>query len=283
MNEVITLSNVSYDQLAQLIGQSSGTTKPRLPVLKINNKAMNSDEVQLPMGQYHLSGLEVGNIFSKTVTFRPFINTYQYIKYDPNLNKFINKCILFTDFSQDAPDELGGNRCGKITGKAKENMDPRLQSDQKMITCVRNVFGLVTITGRDLEGKPGGVKDYPCVWKSSGSAFMAFGDALKPLVSASKLMINYNFEMATKKNVNGSVIFYTPVLSVDVNAPVTITQKDIDTLNLFKTHITDENSFVYGKFKKASKPSGNIVDVVATTVDTNDLANDFFNDSLEDL
>src|SRR5690349_18626141 len=84
-----------------------------LPRLRINRESEDDNGNTVPVGTYCVVYNDVA-IYAKQVKFRPFLNTYQYMVYDSKSNSYTNKSIIIKNFNEQAIDELGGLKCGKI-------------------------------------------------------------------------------------------------------------------------------------------------------------------------
>lgn len=114
-------SSSKAEELMKMIGQGAMDTGPQWPLLRINRLSDDDDGNTLPVGTFMLNSKQVGDrVYGKPALFRPFMNRYQYARYDAQTEKYTNFSVMFSDFNDDIPDELGGFKCGKV---AKKNLD----------------------------------------------------------------------------------------------------------------------------------------------------------------
>jgi hypothetical protein len=282
---------MDFETLARLTGQKTASNGPTLARLTINREDQDADKNEIPMGTYAVK-TDKGVVYSKTATFRPFLNTFQYMVYDaeaanPRGGKgmFTNKTVLFQDFSDEAPDELGGVRCGKIQGKAaKENMTEKTKLAQKNIMCYRNMYGLVSLVGKTATGEEVTVTEMPVLWRTRGSAFMPISDALEGLNKRSKLMILSEFKLTTERKKNGGTIYYVPVLEVDALKSAPFTPEHNTILTNFGEVVASENKAVVEKHKSAiAEKTGAAKEAAAMKTINASLDDDFADDLPEDF
>ena len=88
-NEITNIDGLSSEQIMAMIGQEKSSTGSFLPKLSINRFPENDDGAEVPVGSYATYVPELDSIaYGKPVTFRPFINAYQYMKYDADKNEY---------------------------------------------------------------------------------------------------------------------------------------------------------------------------------------------------
>src|SRR5882672_10958823 len=169
--QIATIDNLSQTEIFKLLGQEKAPNTG-FPKLRINRMPDDDAGNSLPVGTYTVYSSDLGTtVFGKVAKFRPFLSTYQYMVYDSAQAKYINKSIQIKSWSEDAVDELGGLRCGKVSYKNVDSLSPEEKAKQKQIKCYRNLYGIVSISGVDVNGNSVTVNSLPCAWRLSGSAF----------------------------------------------------------------------------------------------------------------
>lgn len=241
----------NFNDIAKLTGQQVNTTQSFLARLTINRDFSTEDNKAIPPGTYKVEGNEQPAVYFKTLQFRPYMNSFQYAKYNAETNKFVNKSVLFKSWSDEAIDELGGIKCGKIPNKKAINLTPEQAAIQKTIKCYRFLYGTVTGTGTDADGKDVELNEYPVLWRSTGSAFQPVGDALDILTKAQRPSFTHQFELGLKREKQGSNVYFIPVLKVDLRTYRTIQDVDMELLVKFQDTLNFENVAVIEKYKKA--------------------------------
>ena len=115
------------------------------------------------------------NVFGKPVKIRPFINAFQWMKYDEDAQAYSNRSIIFTDWESAQYDMLGTERCGRVNRKEWTNLTPDKLVEQKKIRCYRLVYGLLTMKGKTATKDETTLEDYPVLYRVSGLNYQPFG------------------------------------------------------------------------------------------------------------
>lgn len=254
--DIATLDNfndLTHDELMALSGQTKMPGQSIFPMLKINSAAEDDDGNTLPVGAYFFHHPEHGNLYSKDVWFRPFINTYQYSIYDPDTNKYVARSIFFQDWREEIIDSIGTIACGKVKSKDRDQLTEAELEEQKKIKCQRYMYGTVSFVGKTVKGEEIEVNSAPVVWRTGGVNFNTIGDAVRDLTNNNQLLWNYNFVLATKREKKGGNVFYSVALDVDKQNKLPLTPDDIELLKQIRTHIDTENGTIEQEHIKAKK------------------------------
>jgi len=252
-NEITNIDNLSNEQIMSMIGQEKSSTGNFLPKLSINRFPENDDGAEVPVGSYGVYVPELDSIaYGKPVTFRPFINAYQYMKYDAEKNEYSNRSIIFKSWKDEAIDAKGGVRCGKIPAKELANLSEEERAKQKSIKCYRLIYGLVSFDGVLPGGAEAHVTNLPVLWKVTGSNFKPVGEAIESLRRRGKVMFNHTLTLKTKKKKAGSNVFYVSDITVDKDE-VSFTDAEKETLLSFQDTINTENEEIVELWRQAKK------------------------------
>ena len=271
-NEVANIDGLSQDQIMSMIGQEKSSTGNFLPKLAINRFPENDDGAEVPVGSYGVYVPELDSYaYGKPVTFRPFMNAYQYMKYDADKNEYSNRSIIFKSWKDEAIDIQGGVRCGKIPAKELANLSDEERMKQKAIKCYRLVYGLVSFKGTLPGGADAEVTDLPVLWKVTGSNFKPVGEAIESLRRRGKVMFNHTLDLKTMKKKAGSNVFYVSNISVNPEE-VTFTDKEKEILLSFQDVINTENEEIVELWRSAKKVSPTTADakIIEATEDLDD-------------
>ena len=292
-NALAINETMDYATLAALTGQDMGMSSG-LPRLRANREPQDDKGNPLPLGALCVENKDGVTVYAaeekkqgnrtimtpKGVTFRPFINAYQYSIYDNEKKETVNRSIIFTDHRQDAIDEKGTNKCGKVTGKAKDGLTQAQKAANDKIKCARLVFGLLKgFTGIDAEGNEVSVDDTPVVYKQGGNSFMAFDDqVLKTLNKMKRPMFLHELGLTTERVAHTpTVIGYEPRYTLDVTKSVSATADDMELFRNFNDYIRTINEGIQAKAAAAMK--GETTDADIDDMKTiNDLDDDFNDD-----
>jgi len=267
-NEITNIDNLSSEQIMSMIGQEKSSTGNFLPKLSINRFPENDDGAEVPVGSYSVYVPELDAVaYGKPVTFRPFINAYQYMKYDADKNEYSNRSIIFKSWKDEAIDIKGGVRCGKVPARELANLSEEERVKQKTVKCYRLIYGLVSFDGVLAGGGDAKVDSLPVLWKVTGSNFKPVGEAIESLRRRGKVMFNHTLSLKSKKKKAGSNVFYVSDISVDTDE-VAFTEKEKDALLGFQETINTENEEIVELWRQAKKAEPVTVKVTeAKTVD----------------
>ena len=267
-NELANISSMTDEQIMKAIGQDDGTSSgDGIPRLSINRNPEDDNGNKLPVGEYSVFDTNIGKVaYGKPVTFRPFLSGMQYMNYSPDKGEYINRSIIFSSHKDEAIDMLGGVNCGKVPYKDRDQLTPEQQVEQRTIRCYRLVYGLVSFNGRLADGSVHNVENLPALYRVSGTAFLPVSNAIKSLKDSGKLMFKCTLKLDTERQKRGGNTFYVPVINTNSNAQIEFSDKDNDTLNVFREAIENENQEVISAYKKARDKSYNDSDAESAKI-----------------
>ena len=258
VNDLKAFESLSKEEIMRMTGQDDGSiiSSGNLSRLTINRAAEDDDGNQLSAGVYTVydSGIEakVYSIKDKAIQFRPFINAYQYMQYDPDNNNYPCSSVVFKSWKEEPIDTNGGVRCGKVIGKDKEQLTQAEIDAQRNIKCYRLVYGLLSMEGTTATGDATTIDAMPVLFRVTGSNFTPIGEALKSLKGRDSLMQNHLLNLTTKRKKAGSNVYYVSNVSVD-NKEIDFTKKDLEHMDMFSALIEEENSRISEKYQNAHK------------------------------
>ena len=259
--QIANFEQLSKSQIMEMIGQEGGQSSGTgLPRLTINRQPEDDDGNKIPMGTYGVydSGIE-SMVYGKPAIFRPFINSFQFMEYDTEQNKFSKRSVIFKNWKDEAIDTSGGTRCGKVPFKERDKLSKAELEMQKNIKCYRLVYGTVSMEGQNAEGNPVSIKHKPVLWRVTGSNFTPVGEAMQSLKNRKKLMFNHTLSLETDKRKAGSTVYY--VSSIKVNQDeVKFTKEDMELMQKFQDIITTENEEIVELWKEANKAKNGTAD-----------------------
>lgn len=283
-NELITtFGSDQFEFVAAATG--ANVTQSGLPNLKLNRNSEDEASNTVPVGTYTVSQDGIA-VYAKNAKFRVFLNTYQYMAYDAATNKFTNKSIIVKNFNEQAIDEHGGIKCGKISAKEllslseKGLVSAEDKISQRAIKCYRGVYGLLTMDEAvTADGTKAAVVDLPVLWRMSGDNFNGPKEALDAITKMRHLCFQHwlNLDKPEKKK-QGSNVYYVSVVQADLANVVEFTSEDMATFQAFQTIITNENNAVAEKWRASKRISD-----VAIQDNASILADLDLNDSVDDL
>tara|TARA_R110000823_G_scaffold81397_5_gene185198 strand:+ start:5838 stop:6662 length:825 start_codon:yes stop_codon:yes gene_type:complete len=238
-------------KIAAMIGQVDVNSKAAvgLPRLAIEQQNETKEGETLPKGAFRLR-MGDKSIYSKEMELRLFVRYYSYDLWNNEQPELSVRTVLAPSLSDDFPDTSGGNKCGKLSKDEVSGLPVNSieHAKQKSIKCTQVVYGVVTSApdAKTVEGEEVDLKGTPFIWAARGSAFMPVANYIRE-VPSTKLMFGQKAKLATKRNVNGSVIYYTPVF--DKPKPVKVESGDIELLNTFMEDIDKWNVRVIKEYR----------------------------------
>ena len=265
----IIVKGMSNEQIMQAIGQDDGSSMGvNIPRLAINRSPEDDDGNQLPVGHFYTYDSSTGqNVYSKPVTFRPFISAMQYMHYDAVKSEYVNRSIIFKSWREEAIDILGGTKCGKIPFKERARVTPEQLEEQRTIRCYKLVYGLLSFDkGVNSKGETTSIKDLPVLYRVTGTAFSPVSSALDLLNKRKKLMFNCTLSLNTKRQKKGGNVYYTPDILVNSDANLQLSDDNMETIKLFQESIDVENKEVVDLYNSAKSKSVNSSDTIDAKV-----------------
>ena len=276
-------SNTNFEDIAKLIGQEEPSSPARnMFFLKINRDHEDDEGNSLPAGSWSVS-LPDKTVYAKEIDFQVFVQRYQYLHYDAEVNEMVNKSVMAKNLypQTEIPDMLGTLRCGSVPASQRESLSADKAMQQKNIKCFRMLFGKATFLDA-VDEKGAKVEDavnVPILWRARGSNFMPISVPMDALTAQKKPFIFYKLHASLEKKKNGGLVYYVGKFD---NSPqlVDFTPEDQDTLAYFMDYINAENSAVMKEYDNSLRKQGKMVDQDAVTVTSDDVLNDDLPESL---
>lgn len=270
----------NFDDMAEALGQDTGpqNSDGRLPTIKVNSDVIEKDgEPFINPGCFVLD-YEGTKVYAKTVQFRPYINVYQYRLYNAANPKESISSILIKNFKEEAIDEAGGLRCGKLTKAEIESIPEEKRSDaDNGARTYRVIYGTVSMEGVAEDGAKVKVNSVPAQFQLRGSNFMPFGEVLQALTKNRKLMYNFMFTVSLQRKKQGAVTYYVLQFDVDMNKSIPFKEEDATILGQFEELIQSVNKRVTDKYNRFQNARAR------NSAKQNKKIEDDLNDSLEFL
>ncbi len=228
-----------------------------LPQLKVNYL----DEIELN-GKKHDTTSKLGHfvvyiddtpVFAKNVTFRPLLQTYQYINYDDDKKQVVCRSVLFNDFSDEARDEQGTLRCGKPPSKVlKDNKE--LKKQYENINLYRSVDGLLDIDGEDVEGNKVSHKGVVVTFRGKGVNFTPFNEEYLQTLPKGSIIWDYALKLGVTKHKNdpkSAASYYVIHFEADFANKLPFTAQEFEIAKDLKRRIDETNKEIDKLYFKA--------------------------------
>lgn len=249
-----------------------------LPQLKVNYQdelEVEGVKKEIKPGLFTLTGQEIPS-FAKNVTFRPLLMNYQYIDYNKEEDKVVNRSILFNDFSEEARDELGTVRCGKPASKLlKENA--ALKKQWEHVNLYRSVDGLVSYTGADADGNEVKVENVLCTFRGKGANFSPFQDEYLKLMPKGTFIWDFELKLGTtkhKQDPKSAVSYYIVHFEADFTQRISLTQDVWEKIKELKARVDATNKEINTKYYQSIE-SRNVTPEASPIIDADPLDAEF--------
>jgi hypothetical protein len=276
--ELVNPSQLDINEIAKITGQYI-PENTGFPQLKINRDFVDDNENELVPGTFSVKRNDE-LVYSKVVDFRPFINSYQYAKWDPKggpdgKGAWTNRSVIFRSFMEEILDEGGGFKCGKI--KDVDGLGLAEAEEQKKIKCFRMVFGMAHMKA-PFNAKKEKRDDFitPVVLRVRGVNFMPIDDVFKKLSKAKKPIFAHSLSLSTKRQKNGDTTYY--LINYELNDAVSVpfTEEDFGALKDFDAYIRMVNNDVIKKHENAVRKANKdaAIDAKYGAIDVGSLMDD---------
>lgn len=251
MNELVTIDAAKQRELNALLG--AGGDQPdmdRLPILKVNSKRKDASGRKIEEGTFVLTGMDEP-VYATTVSIRPLSHTFQWLQFDSEAMKLINKTVIVPNFRTDPIDIKGTLRCGKPQSKILREMSKEEQKKYADIKCYRQVRCLVTYTGKTADGEEVTVENKPAILMLKGSNFGPFEEEVIKRLPSGRNLYDYWVKLTTEEHENGSVVYYVIHFEPDFGNPVPLDQPTMESMYVIADMITAENADIKRKHNAA--------------------------------
>jgi hypothetical protein len=265
-NMMAAVKSGDREGLMKLSGQTEeDVPKQGLARMNINYDTETDEGTSLPRGHWKVF-YEGEFVYAENVKFRPLVRTYEWSVWDQDEGKFSSRSVQAPSLDFAFPDTTGGNKCGRLTKSEEEQLgeDHPKTLASRLATCNQVFYALVTMDGKNAEGKKVAIKDLPVVAYFKRSGFRPAREAIEKL-GKTALMSEVVFELSTKRNKMGSVTYYTPVFTKSGDAKMD--EPTMETMAMFLEGIKASNNNIMEQHREAVKAKANDEDI--------DLAADF--------
>jgi len=272
MNELTTVSKSEQNELAAAMGMG-GTTNAssgdRLAELKINYMEENDQGQDLPRGQFYIKGSEDEPVYAKSVNFRPLSQLFQWLHYDAEENKLVNKTLMIPMLFQESRDMKGTVRCGKPASKVLKEMTKEEQSRYKDIKCFRQVRGLVSYEGKNASGDKVTIENQPVVLMLKGSNFNPFEDEFLKKLPRGRQMHEYNVKIGTTKTRgDAGNVWWVMKYEADITNTLGMDDQVFETVKVMHDMVKRENETIQSAHDKALRNDQLSDDAIGAIINT---------------
>lgn len=240
MNDLVLTNPAEQAKLAAILGASQDSGNDRMPVLKVNTKRRDADGKKVPEGHFVVTGTDEA-VYADKVSIRVLSQMFQWMHFDQEAKKLVNKTILIPTFRAEPIDMKGGVRCGKPASKVYRELSKVEQKKYDDITCYRQLRVLVSYTGVNADGTEVTVTNQPAIMMLKGSNFSPFEDEVVKRLPKGKNLYDFNIALSTTEHENGSVTYYIVHFEPDLANPLPLDRDTIDTMYHIVDMIEAEN------------------------------------------
>lgn len=252
--------------LMKLSGQTDDDQpKAGLSRLNINYTDETDEGVALKKGVWKVY-YDGEFVYADSVEFRPLVRTYEWSVWSQEEEKFVNRSVQAPSLDYQFPDILGGNKCGRLSKSDEEQLGEKhpLTLASRLATCNQVFYAVISMDGKTADGTDVKIENYPVVAYFKRSGFRPAREAIERL-GKNTLMSEVVFELTTKKNKMGSVIYFTPVFTQKGTAKMD--DASMELMSMFLETVKASNANILEQHKEAVKANASQEEV--------DLAADF--------
>jgi hypothetical protein len=252
-----------------------------LPQLKVNYQdeiEIDGIKKEIKPGLFTLTGQDIPS-FAKNVRFRPLLQNFQYVDYNKDEDKVVNRSVLFNDFSTEARDENGTVRCGKPASKLLKEQ-PELKKQWAHVSLYRSVDGLVSYTGVDPDGKEIVVDNVLCTFRGKGANFAPFQEEYLKLMPKGTFIWDFVLTLGTtkhKQDPKSAVSYYIVHFDADFTDRVPLTADVWEQVKELKRRADATNKEINTKYYSAIE-GRNKEDPLPDDLDIESLDSEFSSD-----
>jgi len=277
MNDLVTFESSELKEVANILGIKTGNTAPeilKVPELAINFKSRDKDTKKpIPEGYFYLKNHH-DRFFAETATFRPLCSHIQYFQWGEvdGERRLICKSRPINNAREEARDTLGGIACGTPSWEAQKEMsydEAKKWRDMKH----RIVRGLVTMSGKTVDGEEKSVENLPCILFLKNTTYGGFYHEFIKKIPKNRNLFEYQCTLRSDYRENGSVSWYVYKYDVDMSTTLPMTSQVIETMKVFAENIDKETKWVDQKYFEALRE--NVLDEVAIDALGDSLDDDF--------
>lgn len=250
MTELVTIDAAKQRELNAILGATADEGPSRLPILKVNSKRRDAQGRKIDEGKFLVTGMDEP-VYADTVMIRPLSHTFQWMHFDSEAKKLVNKTIIVPNFRVEPIDMKGSLRCGKPSSKVYRELTKEDQKRYEDIKCYRQVRCLVSYTGKTADGEEVTVENYPAMLMLKGSNFGPFEDEVIKRLPQGRNLYDYWVKLTTSEHENGSVTYYVIHFEPDFGNPVPLDQPTMDSMYVIADMIANENANVKRKHQES--------------------------------
>ena len=259
--------------LADIMGvsQSSGTSRSALAEVKqihqpiMGTKNVDGEDMEVAVikaSSYSVTFPDGSMYYSPTVTIRPFMQRFQFQRWDGNYKSdegkegSMVKTVVAKSLNQDLKDNYGGYNCGRPSGYVEDfkALPQKTQELMRQTKRVKVMFGLCTLDKpMDENGEPVDVKEFPFFMNVKNRESYKNMDAIYNTIQK-KNRLPIHFEILLSGEVKSIPTGATyGVIQAKLGKSIEVTLDDQEVLNNFVEWVEATNSMVLNYWAENNK------------------------------
>lgn len=252
MNDLTVIDAAEQQRLKEMMGvtvdSNSGTE--RVPMVKINTDTEDDEGNEIRPGTIYLRDNDPV-VYAKEFKLRVLGQHYQYIEYNPELNKTVCKTTINQSLMKkhDFLDTRGTRKCGMT--KPKSDMEEYEKKRFQNVTCFRQLRGLVSYEGTDKHGNPKTIENQPAILLLKGSNFMPFEEEVARRLPKGSTFWDFWLNVSLERRKTGSVVYYVMHFDFDPSDVQPFDPKTAETVRAFADMVDRENERIIEAHKEA--------------------------------
>lgn len=290
MENTLSVIGKSPADLAELMGMSNvpaKSTSALAEIKQVHQNVMGTKQVDgesmevaiVKAGAYSVTFPDDTVYYSDTITIRPFMQRFQFQRYDKNYQKpdggegRMLRTVMATSLNGDLKDNYGGFNCGRPSGYVKDfsSLPQETQDLMRATDRFKVIFGLCTLDkAKDANGKPVDVKEFPFLMRiKNRDSFKAMTDMFTQIQRKNRLPIQHLLHLSSEVKSIPSGATYG-VVKAKLGELVEITTDDQEVLNNFVEWVESMNSITISKWEEHRRPeelSDDESEIVANVVE----------------
>jgi len=275
MNEIATLNDGNFAELARLAGMGTPTGEKKVSSLmrlalqhkpisakqEVKGKKVNVEVIEGGSFRIEEPVADGKKFYSTNVSIRPFMQRVYYKRFvmgdGDSPNRFI-KTLMANDLKSELKDTEGGFNCGKPSQFFEDwsQVPDKVKSVIRATKRTRAIFGTINVKDAlDADGNPVDTPDpIPAIWEvDNKDAYTSVNAPFNKLYKMQQLPMRYNINLSTEeRSLPNGDSFYLPRVALDLTNKLDLLESDEETFSNFLEWVKDHNSYVLSRWDQSN-------------------------------